>query len=874
MAISAIGAPVRHSRLRSIVAAALGVTMIAMTMIVSLPAMAAGSWVRGMPIPGGTGWLGTWIPYQGQPVPGLCVQANAVNPSADVVVTPGQLNAQPSLNRPADLSVDIPQMAYIMKNWMPTSLAFSDSDLDAAAVGFLAHVNFENAGARSQSNVDSLIGLTPANIQDRARQMVAAAQAAGVVAWEPGEVTGTGTRFGTIDGIGVKNASNAYVAGKPFTITFTGPVVFDATGTNTYSSSTAATRIDGIKWHSIGNGKANYSIKYDDLGASQLGYASPGGGRQDVIYPYDDATPRSETAQGPTWDVIFDFQPVGESDVAEARIVEAGTPISDTFTAAAKADYGDGKWLELDGKGVPVTYEGTAYWIGERPAAKSDSVPTDAKALGSVKLTFDGPGTQTATLDGVAVPSGFVTWVWKVVKADQSAQVVVNGASMAASTLVHGDWSDAYGADKEITSNRFPVEINTAISSRVTKAGTYLVDDVWVDGFPSDHPDFAGDRGFGADVKTMDQSLLFFPKGLDVTEVNKAQATVIATVTLPAKNGFNAAVGSTKFKVDPTESGTYVFVTSFAGDDRVKPLNTSVEDTTEQFTVEGVIPTLKTTATDKADGDKELATSGTVTVSDKVCYTGLKPGAEYELTATLMDKETGKPFVDSEGNTVQATVKHTPTKADDCTTVHITVDASVLAGKTTVVFEDLTRDGKTVATHADINDEGQTVKTPGPKLGTTATDHADGDKTLAPNADVVLDDKVCYENLAVGKEYELSGTLMSKATGKELLVNGKTVTSSVEFTPTEAKGCQIVSFHFNTSGLAGQSIVVFEKASVGGVEVATHADINDEGQTVKVDSPKPTLPVTGTDAAFFGVTSLVVLGVGVTILGIRRRQLV
>lgn len=105
-------------------------------------------------------------------------------------------------------------------------------------------------------------------------------------------------------------------------------------------------------------------------------------------------------------------------------------------------------------------------------------------------------------------------------------------------------------------------------------------------------------------------------------------------------------------------------------------------------------------------------------------------------------------------------------------------------------------------------------------------------------------------------------------------MNGKPVTSSVTFTPTEAKGCQIVSFRFNTSGLAGQSIVVFEKASVGGVEVAAHADINDEGQTVKVAPERPTLPVTGTDAAFFGVTSLVVLGVGVTILGIRRRQLV
>ena len=47
--------------------------------------------VRGVPIGGSVGWLGTWIPYSGQPVPGLCIQADAVNPAAEVVVTPGQL---------------------------------------------------------------------------------------------------------------------------------------------------------------------------------------------------------------------------------------------------------------------------------------------------------------------------------------------------------------------------------------------------------------------------------------------------------------------------------------------------------------------------------------------------------------------------------------------------------------------------------------------------------------------------------------------------------------------------------------------------------------------------------------------------------------
>lgn len=51
---------------------ALALTALALIFVGSLsalPAHAAGSWVRGVPIGGSVGWLGTWIPYSGQPVP-------------------------------------------------------------------------------------------------------------------------------------------------------------------------------------------------------------------------------------------------------------------------------------------------------------------------------------------------------------------------------------------------------------------------------------------------------------------------------------------------------------------------------------------------------------------------------------------------------------------------------------------------------------------------------------------------------------------------------------------------------------------------------------------------------------------------------------
>nr|MCW1092142.1 hypothetical protein [Streptococcus anginosus] len=88
----------------------------------------------------------------------------------------------------------------------------------------------------------------------------------------------------TLDGIRLVNGNGAAAAGYPFTVTLNGPAVFDATGTNTYSGTTASTPITGLKWHSTGNGKVTASVNFTNIISPVLGYASPGGGRQDVIY--------------------------------------------------------------------------------------------------------------------------------------------------------------------------------------------------------------------------------------------------------------------------------------------------------------------------------------------------------------------------------------------------------------------------------------------------------------------------------------------------------------------------------------------------------------------------------------------------------------
>ncbi|HHD1574862.1 TPA: sortase [Enterococcus faecium] len=95
------------------------------------------------------------------------------------------------------------------------------------------------------------------------------------------------------------------------------------------------------------------------------------------------------------------------------------------------------------------------------------------------------------------------------------------------------------------------------------------------------------------------------------------------------------------------------------------------------------------------------------------------------------------------------------------------------------------------------------------------------------------------QNLIVGKEYTVTGKLMDKETGKALLVDGKEVTASAKFTAKTPNGKIPVEFTFNTTGLDDKELVAFESMTHEDKEVATHADINDKGQTVKVDKKTP-----------------------------------
>ena len=578
----------------------------------------------------------------------------------------------------------------------------------------------------------------------------------------------------------------------------------------------------------------------------------------------------------------FDFRPLGTSHVADAKVIDKGTVLSDTFEAKADPQYRDGEWTRIvapgasfdEGTYVPVTYRASAYYVSptELPST-ADAVPASAELIESVTVVANGPGELKATLSQPTTKAGFVTWVWEVKAEDQPAD---------SAKWIKPGWADQFGLPDETTSVRYPAKIDSTLSIRDTKSGTYLVDDVFVTGMPANHPAFAGGMGFKPDTQVIEHEVLFFPHGLEVTEANRAKAEKIGeTVSILAKNGFYPSVGDTSWLVKQDAAGknlpgTYVFVSSFAGDDRVQPLTTSVEDVTEQFTITPE-PSIHTTLTH--ENTHVAPNTAKVELVDTVSYQNLKPGKEYELSGTLMDKATGKPLVDANGDKIVSTVSFTPETPNGTATVVFTVDGSLFAGKQTVAFERLTQDGREIAVHTDINDLNQTVSFS--KLQTTATDKTDGDKVLAPIPNAVITDRVCdvAGTLVPGTEYDITTALMLDNGDALLDANGKPVTVTSKFIPAAANDCASIDITFDASKLAGKRVVVFETVTQDGRTVSVHHDLKDDAQTVSVEIPgdgdndksKRRLTRTGVSILGGGILALGFIGVGAAAV-LRRRN--
>ena len=257
-------------------------------------------------------------------------------------------------------------------------------------------------------------------------------------------------------------------------------------------------------------------------------------------------------------------------------------------------------------------------------------------------------------------------------------------------------------------------------------------------------------------------------------------------------------------------------------------------------------PEIKTQASDQKDGDKYLENQGSVTVKDVVEYKGLIPGKEYTMEGQLVKK--------SDASVVTtATAKFTASESGaGKVELLFTFPADALKGEALVAFETCKYGEDEVAVHADINDEDQTVYVP--EIGTTATDSQTGGHMANASEAVTIIDVVEYKALIPGATYTMEGQLHLKSDGEKTI--GETVTKTF-IADESGNGSVAMEFHLTAeeaASLKGESVVAFETVKENGKEIAVHADINDENQTVyfpeaktnatdKVDGDKTVRPV-------------------------------
>ena len=139
----------------------------------------------------------------------------------------------------------------------------------------------------------------------------------------------------------------------------------------------------------------------------------------------------------------------------------------------------------------------------------------------------------------------------------------------------------------------------------------------------------------------------------------------------------------------------------------------NIKDDGQTVTITERIITMHTTATNKATGKKAIEAGKNVTIVDTVTLDGLEKGVKYILKGWEMVKSENAELIVN-GKRVENDLIFTATDTKMEVQIEFTFNASELAGKELVTFEelyDVTNPDKPikVAEHKDIKDEGQTV---------------------------------------------------------------------------------------------------------------------------------------------------------------------
>lgn len=323
-------------------------------------------------------------------------------------------------------------------------------------------------------------------------------------------------------------------------------------------------------------------------------------------------------------------------------------------------------------------------------------------------------------------------------------------------------------------------------------------------------------------------------------DTKTGEPVVIAGKEVTAEKEFTATEGvmtvSLEYKLDAESikgKKTVVFEELYEGEKK-KASHCLIDEKSQQID----FAQIKTTFLDSESMDHDSSSANQVVLTDYVDYKGLVLGKSYTLTAVIMDKETEKPLLNGMLPVV-STVTFVPEKSEGTTEVCFEVDGNLIKGKTIVCFEALSYENKLLAIHADIHSKDQTIY--GPQIMTEAKDAKYLGHVSMLDREITIIDTVKYNNLDTSKSYTVKGKVYDVESEKPLLDDdGNEITSEVSFQPEEKDGSVDVTFTFKALSLAGRQTVVFEDLyeTESKRHIATHSEIDDEGQQVYIDYTK------------------------------------
>ncbi|MBM6775464.1 SpaA isopeptide-forming pilin-related protein [Olsenella profusa] len=266
------------------------------------------------------------------------------------------------------------------------------------------------------------------------------------------------------------------------------------------------------------------------------------------------------------------------------------------------------------------------------------------------------------------------------------------------------------------------------------------------------------------------------------------------------------------------------------------------------------LPAVTTLAANAATGTSTSPEATGQTLVDTVGLSGLVPGERYLLRGTVHAKDVsedgavtdGGTLAGADGGEATAEVEFVADQASMSVEVEIPYDASGLAGRDTVAFEELyDKNGILLAAHADVEDAYQTLHVP--SVSTQAMAESTGTQELPAESEQVVTDTVHVGNLSVGETYELVATLHAKGRdengevtdlGELTGADGSAITATKTFVAEAAEMDVELSLTVDADVLAGREVVFFEELRQAGVTLALHADINDAAQTLRVPAPE------------------------------------